>query len=45
MFGQPLPGITVNATIHGGLRGGLMQTIFPFIPRLEIRPVMSLTRP
>ncbi len=42
MFGQPLPGINVNATIHGGLPGGIMQTILPFIPRLEIRSVMSL---
>jgi len=45
MFNQPLPGITHNATIHGGLQGGIMQTILPFIPRLEIRSVMNLSRP
>ncbi|WP_031500513.1 hypothetical protein [Bryobacter aggregatus] len=42
MFGTPLPGIHHNATMHGSLPGGIMQTILPFIPRLEIRSVMSL---
>lgn len=33
MLSQPLPGIHVQATIFGGLDGGLTQTILPFIPR------------
>jgi hypothetical protein len=37
MINPTLPGIVHKATIHGGLKGGLMQTILPFIPRLEIR--------
>jgi hypothetical protein len=43
MFGQPLPGITHKATMHGSLSGGLTQTILPFIPRLEIRSVLTFT--
>ena len=41
MFGTPLPGITHRAMMHGGLGGGVQQTVLPFIPRLEIRSVLS----
>ena len=41
MFGTPLPGITHRATMHGGLGGGVQQTVLPFIPRLEIRSVLT----
>ena len=41
MLGNPLPGIVHQATMHGGLGGGLQQTVLPFIPRLEIRSVLT----
>ena len=34
IFGNPLPGITQFG-------GGLRQTVLPFIPRLEIRSVLT----
>jgi hypothetical protein len=43
MLSQPLPGITHKATIHGGLPGGLIQTILFFIPRVEIPDVMRFS--
>ncbi len=37
MYGATLPGIGHQSTIHGGLNGGVMQIILPFVPRRHIR--------
>ena len=42
MISQPLPGINHRAILHGGLPGGLTQTVLIFIPQ-DIQDVMQFS--